>query len=382
MEVAHPADAETRDPRTVTLFVCGDVMTGRGIDQILPHPSDPRLFELCTSSAVEYVKLAEATAGPLPRGVSFDYVWGDALGELERLRPEARIVNLETAVTVSPEAWPEKAVNYRMHPANVPCVTVAGIDCCVLANNHVLDWGRAGLDETLNTLHTAGIQTAGAGADEAEAASPAVIEVSGGVRVLVYGFAAKSSGVPREWQATRERSGVNWLGDLSARSIGEIERQISCNARREDIIVASIHWGGNWGYEIPRDERELAHRLIDTAGVDLVHGHSTHHVKGIEVYQRKLILYGCGDLLNDYEGIGGYEAFRPDLALMYFPAFDAHSGDLVSLTMIPTRTHRFRVNRAAPQAIGWLSETLDRECSKLGARAVRQPGGVFALKWE
>src|SRR5512142_2654775 len=103
-----------RDPRTVTLFVCGDVMTGRGIDQILPHPGDPRLFERCASSALEYVELAEATAGPIPRRVGFDYVWGASLGELERLRPDARIVNLETAITVSADAWPEKAVNYRM----------------------------------------------------------------------------------------------------------------------------------------------------------------------------------------------------------------------------------------------------------------------------
>lgn len=368
--------------RTVTLFVCGDVMTGRGIDQILPHPGDPRLFESCAGSALEYVELAEATAGPIPRRVSFDYLWGAALGELERLRPDTRIVNLETAITVSPDAWPEKAVNYRMHPANMPCLTVADIDCCVLANNHVLDWGRGGLEETLNTLHAAGIQTAGAGADEAEAASPAVIEVSGGARVLVYGFAAESSGVPREWRATCEHSGVNLLSDRSAHDMDAIDPQISLNGRREDIVVASIHWGGNWGYEIPREERELAHRLIDTAGVDLVHGHSSHHVKGIEIYQRKLILYGCGDLLNDYEGIGGYEAFRSDLALMYFPTFDAPSGDLVSLTMIPTRTHRFQINEAEPEAVSWLSETLNRECRKLGARALRQSDGVLVLKWE
>jgi poly-gamma-glutamate synthesis protein (capsule biosynthesis protein) len=78
----------------------------------------------------------------------------------------------------------------------------------------------------------------------------------------------------------------------------------------------------------------------------------------------------------------GYEAFRPDLALMYFPTFDAHSGDLVSLTMIPTRTHRFRINKAEPEAVGWLSDTLNRECRKLGARVIQQPDGMIVLTWE
>ncbi len=75
-------------------------------------------------------------------------------------------------------------------------------------------------------------------------------------------------------------------------------------------MVVSIHWGGNWGYGIPGEQRQFAHRLIDQAGVDVVHGHYSHHAKGIEVYHDKLILYGCGDFLNDYEGISGQERFR------------------------------------------------------------------------
>ena len=82
----------------VRLFLCGDVMTGRGIDQVLPHPSDPLLHEGYASSALRYVELAERANGPIPRPVDFAYVWGDALTELERRRPDVRIVNLETAV--------------------------------------------------------------------------------------------------------------------------------------------------------------------------------------------------------------------------------------------------------------------------------------------
>jgi poly-gamma-glutamate synthesis protein (capsule biosynthesis protein) len=269
----------------VTLFLCGDVMTGRGLDQILPHPSAPHLFEPHVRSAQGYVELAEAATGPIARPVDFTYVWGDTLSELERLRPEARIINLETAITTSEDAWPDKGIHYRMHPENVGCLTAAGIDCSVVANNHVLDWGDAGLLETLDTLHGAGIHTAGAGRDDAEAAAPAAIDLPGGGRVLVFAFGCESSGVPVEWEAGKARAGVNFLSDLSDRAAERVAVQVSALKRAFDIVVVSIHWGGNWGYRIPARHRAFAHALIDTAGVDIVHGHSSHHPMGFEVYR-------------------------------------------------------------------------------------------------
>ncbi|NUO87918.1 MAG: hypothetical protein HOQ37_17640, partial [Cupriavidus sp.] len=149
------------------LFLCGDVMTGRGIDQILAHPSQPLLHESYVHSALDYVRLAERKAGPITRPAGPDYPWGDALAELASRAARPRIVNLETAVTTSDDAWPGKSVHYRMHPRNVDCLQAAGIDCAVLANNHVLDWGRAGLADTLDALDGAHIAHAGAGPDEA-----------------------------------------------------------------------------------------------------------------------------------------------------------------------------------------------------------------------
>src|SRR5262245_18251515 len=121
-------------------------MTGRGVDQLLPHPSNPQLYEPVVRSSLEYVATAERAHGPLHRPVDYRYVWGDALTELERRRPAARIVNLETSVTTSERAAP-KGINYRMHPANIGVLSAAGIDCATLGNNHVLDWGREGLLE-------------------------------------------------------------------------------------------------------------------------------------------------------------------------------------------------------------------------------------------
>ena len=376
-----PVSDTTSPLPLLTLFLCGDVMTGRGIDQILPHPVDPRLFESYVHSAKEYVALAEEVSGAIDRPVEFAYVWGDALRELERLRPAARIVNLETAVTTSADAWPGKAVHYRMHPANVPCLSALQVDCCVLANNHILDWGRDGLVETVSALSAAGIRTAGAGRNATEASAPAAIDAARGRRVLVYAFGMESSGIPSTWRATAQRSGVNMLHDLSDVSVDVVARGIEAHKRPGDIVVASLHWGPNWGFDIAADERNFACGLLDRAGVDLVHGHSSHHVKGIEVHRDKLILYGCGDFLNDYEGISGYDTYRGDLALMYFPVLDAENGRLRELVMTPTCTRRFRVNRAAPEQADWLCATLNREGRKLGTAVEQHPDGTLRLRW-
>jgi poly-gamma-glutamate capsule biosynthesis protein CapA/YwtB (metallophosphatase superfamily) len=365
----------------VKLFLCGDVMTGRGVDQILPHPGKPNLHEPYVRSALDYVELAERASGPLSRPVSFDYVWGDALAELERARPDARIVNLETAVTTSEDAWPGKGIHYRMHPANLPCLGAARIDCCALANNHAMDWGRGGLAETLDSLRRIAVRTAGAGRDAEEAAAPATVELAGGARVLVFACAATSSGVPAQWAAAKGRSGVNLIEALSPRASDAIAGRVRGEKRSGDVVVLSMHWGPNWGFDIAREERAFAHRVIDDAGVDVVHGHSSHHIKGIEIHNDRPILYGCGDFLTDYEGIGGHEAFRPDLSLMYFPVLDANTGGLLEFRAAPTQLRRFRVNRAPEEGIAWLSQALGRESGKLGSSVERRPDGTLALLW-
>jgi poly-gamma-glutamate synthesis protein (capsule biosynthesis protein) len=375
------AKVSTPEADDVTLFVCGDVMTGRGIDQILPHPCGPELFEPYVGSALDYVALAERANGRIGRPVDFAYVWGDAIAELERVRPAARIANLETAITCADEPWPGKGIHYRMHPLNTPCLTAAGIDCCVLANNHVLDWGYAGLADTLDALRRHGRSAAGAGRDIHEALAHALIELEGGRRVLVFALGMESAGVPREWAATDSRAGVALMTDLSSSTVARIVQRAQAVKRPGDIVVLSVHWGDNWGYRIPEAHRTFAHRLIDAGAVDLVHGHSSHHPVGIEVYGGRPILYGCGDFLNDYEGIGGEERFRPDLTLMYFPSFD-RSGRLMRFLARPMRISRFRLERTTEQDHRWLAGMLTREGGALGTRAEVQPDGMLAVRWQ
>lgn len=367
-------------PGDLSLMLAGDVMTGRGIDQILAHPSSTRLHEQYVHDALDYVRLAERRNGPIARPVPFTYIWGDLLAELETRHPDARLFNLETAVTRSDTAA-RKGINYRMSPKNIGVLTAAHIDACALANNHVMDWGAEGLLETVGTLQRAGIATAGAGRNRAEAKSPAIVPVAGKGRVLFLSLGLKTSGIPDGWAAREDGAGVN-LAPLSIEGIvAEISAILEPVRQLRDVVVASIHWGANWGYETTPDERALAHALIEGADVDVVHGHSSHHPRGIEVHRGRLILYGCGDLINDYEGIAGYEEFRGDLTIAYFAGVSALDGRLVSLEMAPFRIRRMRLQRAEPSECTWLASKLTDVCKSLGTSLSCDAAGRIHLGW-
>lgn len=374
--------SSTKQPssQAMRLFLCGDVMLGRGIDQVLPHPCHPTLHEDYVHSALSYVHIAEEANGAITRPVAPSYVWGAALDELKYRRPDVRIINLETAITRS-EDYAPKGINYRMSPENADCLTAAAIDCCVLANNHVLDWGRTGLLDSLTTLERLRIKTAGAGRNRDAARAPAVLSIAGEGRVLVFSFAEVTSGTPRDWAATSRAPGVNVLTDLSEATIIRVADHISQHRRPRDVIIVSVHWGPNWGYDIPQAQRHFAHSLIERADVSVIHGHSSHHAKGIEVYRGRLILYGCGDFINDYEGIRGYEDYRGDLALMYFADIDPASSTLSAATIVPLQMRKFSLLRASGPDIDWIRQTLDRESRRFGTSVVPTSPGWLALSW-
>jgi poly-gamma-glutamate synthesis protein (capsule biosynthesis protein) len=246
----------------------------------------------------------------------------------------------------------------------------------------VLDWGQAGLLETLTTLERLRIKTAGAGRTIDEAAAPTVLDIAGKGRVLVLSVASTTAGIPTGWAAGPGVAGVNLLPDLSQATVTALAGQIARVRRPRDVVVVSIHWGPNWGYDIPDQQRRFAHALIDAAPVSVVHGHSSHHAKAIEVYRNRLVLYGCGDFLNDYEGIAGREEYRGDLTLMYIGDFDEESGGFAALDLVPLQVRQFRLVRPSADDADWLRLTLDRESRKFEAGVAPGPGGRLALSWK
>ncbi|KFE36490.1 CapA family protein [Thioclava atlantica] len=369
----------SRPPDCLRLFLAGDVMLGRGIDQIQAQSCDPQLFERFVPSAQDYVTLAERTSGEIPRGVGPDYVWGDLLEDLEARTVDLRLVNLETTITSDGENDPRKGIHYRMHPANVALLTAAKVDAVTLANNHMLDWGRGGLAETLATLDRAGIARAGAGWDEAEAFAPLRMPLAGGGRFVVFSVALGDSGVPASWAATPDQPGVACAEprDVAAR----LTAQLSEIRQPGDIVAVSIHWGENWGYRVAPAHRALAEAVVGQ-GVDLIFGHSAHHPRAAAVMRGRLLLYGAGDLVNDYEGIGGQEDFRPELVLGYVADFRRDGGALVALEMLPYRLHRFRLERADREARDWLAGRMDREARAFGGRVRATAQDTLRFEWD
>jgi poly-gamma-glutamate capsule biosynthesis protein CapA/YwtB (metallophosphatase superfamily) len=327
-----------------------------------------------------YVAVAEKAHGSIPRPLSFDYIWGDALQELERASVDLRIINLETAITSADTPWPGKEIHYRMHPQNIGCLAAARISACALANNHVLDWGYPGLSETLRGLDAAGIAHSGAGHNAEESVAPAILNLADKGRVLFFSFGSSTSGIPHDWGATPSRAGVNLLDDLLETTAARVADQMRHHQRLGDLLVASIHWGGNWGYEIPHEQIKFAHHLIEE-GVAIVHGHSSHHGKAIEVFQGRLILYGCGDFLTDYEGISGYEAFRGDLALMYLIEVDSRTGQLIAARFVPVQMRRFRLQHASAADCKWLCNHLNDLGAPFGTGARLEEDNTLSLQW-
>jgi poly-gamma-glutamate capsule biosynthesis protein CapA/YwtB (metallophosphatase superfamily) len=347
-----------------TLVLAGDVMTGRGIDQILGKPGAPGLREEYVVDARAYVDLAERANGPIPKPVDDAWPWGDALAVMEGAGPAVRVMNLETSVTRSEETDPGKGIHYRMSPANVGCLATARADVWTLANNHVLDHGRSGLLETVETFHRAGLRGAGAGRDADEAWAAVAVEC-GDARVVVCSVAHASSGVPVSWAAAPGRAGVALLPDLSDATAEMVADAARRGGRPGDLRVVSVHWGGNWGSRVPRDHRRFAHRLVD-AGVHVVHGHSSHHPRPVEVYRGHLVIYGCGDLVDDYEGITGYEQYRDDLRVLFLARLRPGTGELQGLSMPVFQARRMRLWRARPADVAWLAEKLGEDCRAFG----------------
>jgi poly-gamma-glutamate synthesis protein (capsule biosynthesis protein) len=369
----------TRD--TLTLWLAGDVMTGRGIDQIQAHPGNPVLYESLVRDARDYVRLAEAVNGPVPAPVAPAYIWGEALTLIEQRRPELRIVNLETAVTTASRPWPGKGVHYRMHPANIACLAAARIDCCALANNHVLDWGREGLQETLRTLQQAGLHAAGAGPDAGRALAPAVLPLADGARLLVFARATPDSGVPTAWGAGAHESGVALLPSLDEAAAQALATQVAQWRQPRDRVLVSIHWGGNWGVEVPQLHQQFSRRLIELDAADLVHGHSSHHPRPPEVYRGRLILYGCGDLINDYEGITAMGRLDPGAVCLYFVQLNRDSGEVRQVEIVPMQLHRLQLQGARAAARRNLQSLLESAGPHWSTRLQAQDDGSWQLRW-
>ena len=349
--------------RRISINFVGDVMLGRLIDQLFPaHVNEPSEARIISS----FLK-----SNPHLRQYNPESPWGDALPLFNG--SDFNIVNLETSVTTSSRKWPNKVFNYRMHPENIHALNLANVSYAGSANNHTLDFSEEGLRDTVEALGKAGVAFAGAGLSQEEAAAPALICLATSLESHDH------SKVPvlRIWAAAdhpSEWSGLPGFGflDYTPRTRRRLKSLITETSGLDSVSssclrVFSVHWGPNYSWHPSEDIISLAHFLIDECGIDIIHGHSSHHIQGVEIYKGKLIIYGCGDFVDDYALTPEY---RNDLSAVWRLNVieDDLRLELDKLEIFPTRIKTFQAQRlmANEPDFVWFRKKLGTLCTELG----------------
>jgi poly-gamma-glutamate capsule biosynthesis protein CapA/YwtB (metallophosphatase superfamily) len=287
-------------------------------------------------------------------------VWGDVLPHLAQA--DLRIVNLECALTSHQQAWTRtwKMFHFRADPEAVRVLQAAHIEACALANNHILDYEVQGLQDTLRTLDLAGIRHAGAGADANEAASPAIIEMSGAepCRVALLSYTDNEP----DFAAGSKHPGTNYLeASPGEATMARIADNIA-RAQGADLVVFSNHWGANFVERPSEGFRSFARRVIEL-GADIYHGHSAHICQGIEIHQGKPILYDTGNFIDDY---AVNPQLRNDRSCLFKVMFE--HGRLCRIELLPVSLNVAHVALARGKEFDAICAHMQMLCAEFGTK--------------
>ncbi len=213
------------------------------------------------------------------------------------------MLNEEFPFGTTGEAMEEKEYTFRVDPSYSTVLSELGVDIVTLANNHMLDFGRSPLTETLNTLDQAGIAHVGAGENLDEAKALKTFEIDG----RTIGFLGASRVIPEHsWNASSGSSGLFTTYDAAA-----LVEQIQKAEESCDFTVVYVHWGIEKNTQPEEYQKTLARQYID-AGADAVIGAHPHVLQGIEFYQGKPIFYSLGNFIFSN---GAYETMLVELTV-------------------------------------------------------------------
>ena len=286
LAMACADDGESQPPTAVPIVTATPAAT--------EQPSPPAVEPTITLAAVGDVMLGHTVAEAIGR-YGADYPFQQVAAALREA--DIAFANLEVPITAG-GAPAQKDYVFAAPPQAVDGLAGAGLDIVSLANNHVLDYGVVGLEDTLAALDRAGIAATGAGEDEAAARRPAILSVEG-LRLAFLAYVqvpndSVSGFGEDELAAGPTRPGVAWARREAV--VADVEEA----ARQADLVVVSLHAGPEYQEEPSALQRELAHAAVD-AGADLVLGHHPHVLQGIERYKGALIAYSLGNFVFDFD---------------------------------------------------------------------------------
>ena len=256
----EPDDSPAPDPAepdadAITLAIVGDVLPASGV-----------------------VRLMEKHG--------YDYPYRESLHLLQSADIAAG--NLETAITDRGTPEEDKEYVYRGPVQTLPALRDAGFDVWSLANNHTLDYGWVGLQDTMAALDEHGFARVGAGHDDAEAYAPAYVEAKG----FKVAFIGVSNVIWKPyWNATKTRPGLAQTYDPT-RAVAAIEEA----RQHADLVVVLVHWGVEYTDKPEPYQVKKGRQFID-AGADLVIGSHPHVLQGFESYKGRWIAYSLGNFV-------------------------------------------------------------------------------------
>lgn len=229
--------------------------------------------------------LIEEYVQPFVNLHGYSYLFEKALLYLSE--PDLTIGNLEMPITTRGVPSTQKYV-YKGSPEVIKPLLDAGFDIVSLANNHALDQGIEGLQDTIAHLDKAGLEHAGTGNNDTEAYAPVIKEMNG----MKIAFVSVSKVIPyAEWKATANRAGVADSYD-EKRAVAAVEAA----KQAADLVVVLVHWGTERTTELNSDQLRLGKAYID-AGADLIIGNHPHILQGFEQYKGKWIVYSLGNFI-------------------------------------------------------------------------------------
>lgn len=286
-------------------------------------------------------------SGPFARGES-ELIFGDVLDLIRGC--DVAVANLECPLAEESRCPVAKSgPNLRALPRSAETLRQSGFSAVGLANNHIMDFGEAGLEDTLTTCASAGLGTFGAGASLLEARKPLIVTRKG-VRIAFLAVAEDERCL-----ATVSGPGANPVDPIwVVRTLAEHRGQF-------DRLVVLLH-GGTEGFQYPAPWLRETCRFLVEQGSDVVVCQHSHCVGSMEVYQGGTILYGQGNFIFDYVDHGPLGSRGLGLVLTFHDGQPAE----VSLHPIEQVAGGGGIRRSSEQEAQALLETLRVQSDVLG----------------
>ena len=260
------------------------------------------------------------------------------------------LINFENAATTSGDAL-KGDVPLKCDPSYVPLAKANNVTVAALANNHAIDYGITGMQDTLENLRNADITPMGAGNTEDEAHQAVVKDVNGR-KITILNYMDSENFAEYSYEAMPYANGSN--PGYSAYDSEDAQKQIGEN-NDSDFIVAYLHFGNEYSNSPNENQVKIAHELIDY-GADVVIGSHPHVTQGIEMYNGKPIFYSLGNFIFDQSNTATHSAYFVQIDLV---------NDTGECTVYPIYISNYLPQHMSPDDGTSLLSGLSPQCSEM-----------------